>query len=112
MSPEFMGLIKSIAVAILTGGFTLIGVVIKDNKKDAIRETTEEARFEKIECVIKTNQVLQNQKSEYVVKEIKNDIKRLEEKQDKYNHLQERTLKNEQSLKSLHHRMDEIVGGR
>lgn len=35
-------------------------------------------------------------------------IKRLEEKQDKYNNIQERTALNESSLKSAHHRLDEI----
>ena len=39
---------------------------------------------------------------------LKADIKRLEEKQDKYNHLQERTVRNEESAKSAHKRIGEI----
>lgn len=39
---------------------------------------------------------------------LKEDIKRLEEKQDKYNHLQERTIRNEESAKSAHKRIGEL----
>lgn len=35
-------------------------------------------------------------------------IKRLEDKQDKYNNIQERTAINEQAWKSAHHRADEL----
>ena len=35
-------------------------------------------------------------------------FKTLEEKQDKHNNIIERTIKTEQSLKSLHHRLDDI----
>ena len=39
---------------------------------------------------------------------IRKDIARLEAKQDKYNHLQERTISNEASAKSAHHRIDAL----
>ena len=39
---------------------------------------------------------------------LKANIKRLEEKQDKYNHLQERTIRNEESAKSAHKRIGEL----
>lgn len=39
---------------------------------------------------------------------LKEDIKRLEAKQDKYNHLQERTTRTEESLKSAHKRLNEV----
>lgn len=35
-------------------------------------------------------------------------FKSLETKQDKYNHLQERTIKNESSAASAHHRIDTL----
>lgn len=38
---------------------------------------------------------------------VKDDISRLEAKQDKYNHLQERTTRTEESLKSAHKRLSE-----
>lgn len=41
-------------------------------------------------------------------RELKNDIARLESKQDKYNHLQERTTRTEESLKSAHKRLNEV----
>ena len=41
-------------------------------------------------------------------REFKDDISRLEAKQDKYNHLQERTTRNEESLKSAHKRLSEV----
>lgn len=39
---------------------------------------------------------------------LKSDIERLETKQDKYNHLQERTIRNEESAKSAHKRIGEL----
>ena len=41
-------------------------------------------------------------------REFKDDISRLEAKQDKYNHLQERTIRNEESIKSAHKRLGEV----
>ena len=41
-------------------------------------------------------------------REFKDDISRLEAKQDKYNHLQERTIRNEESIKSAHKRLNEV----
>lgn len=39
---------------------------------------------------------------------LKEDIKRLETKQDRYNNLQERTAAVESSVKSAHHRLDSL----
>lgn len=41
-------------------------------------------------------------------REFKDDISRLEAKQDKYNNLQERTIRNEESIKSAHKRLNEV----
>ena len=41
-------------------------------------------------------------------RELKDDMARLEAKQDKYNHLQERTTRTEESLKSAHKRLNEV----
>ena len=41
---------------------------------------------------------------------IRKDIARLEAKQDKYNHLQERMIRVEESTKSAHHRIDSLEG--
>lgn len=44
------------------------------------------------------------------LKAIRKDIARLETKQDKYNHLQERMIRVEESTKSAHHRIDSLEG--
>lgn len=44
------------------------------------------------------------------IKFIEQQIKRLEEKQDKHNNLVERMVKVEESTKSAHHRLDNIEG--
>lgn len=44
------------------------------------------------------------------IKFIEQQIKRLEEKQDKHNNLIERMVKVEESTKSAHHRLDNIEG--
>ena len=41
-------------------------------------------------------------------RDFKEDLSRLEKKQDKYNHLQERTTRAEESLKSAHKRLSEV----
>lgn len=48
---------------------------------------------------------------EYQINEIKGDISRLDEKVNKHNNLIERMGIVESSLKSAHHRIDEIKGG-
>lgn len=44
------------------------------------------------------------------LKAIRKDIARLETKQDKYNHLQERMIRVEESTKSAHKRIDTLEG--
>ncbi|OLA94790.1 MAG: hypothetical protein BHW64_01915 [Candidatus Melainabacteria bacterium LEY3_CP_29_8] len=44
------------------------------------------------------------------IKFIEEQIRRLEEKQDKHNNLIERMVKVEESTKSAHHRIDNIKG--
>ena len=46
------------------------------------------------------------------IKFIESQIKRLEKKQDKHNNLIERMAIVEQSVKSAHHRIDDIKGGK
>ena len=66
---------ESIIVAIITGVLTLVGVLISNSRSDAIQS-------ERIE-------------------QLRKDVARVEEKQDKYNHLIERTFKLEEKS-SLH----------
>lgn len=44
------------------------------------------------------------------LKAIRKDLARLEAKQDKYNHLQERMVRAEESVKSAHKRIDTLEG--
>lgn len=44
------------------------------------------------------------------LRQIRRDISRLEAKQDKYNHLQERMVRVEDSAKSAHRRLDILDG--
>lgn len=43
------------------------------------------------------------------INELKEDISRLEKKQDKHNGIVEKTYKTEESVKSAHKRIDELV---
>jgi hypothetical protein len=52
-----------------------------------------------------------NEKLFEMKKDLKEDIARLEIKQDKYNNLQERTALIEASTKSAHHRINEFKKG-
>lgn len=45
------------------------------------------------------------------LKAVRKDISRLEEKQDKYNHLQERMARVEDSCSNAHHRITELHYG-
>lgn len=42
------------------------------------------------------------------LEDLRADLERLEAKQDKYNHLQERTIRNEESAKAAHKRIGEL----
>lgn len=57
---------------------------------------------------IKGELKVQKNSLENLRRELKDDIARLEAKQDKYNHLQERTTRTEESLKSAHKRLNEV----
>lgn len=57
---------------------------------------------------IKGELKVQKNSLENLRRELKDDIARLEGKQDKYNHLQERTTRTEESLKSVHKRLNEV----
>lgn len=57
---------------------------------------------------IKGELKVQKNALENLRREFKDDISRLEAKQDKYNHLQERTIRNEESIKSAHKRLNEV----
>lgn len=52
------------------------------------------------------------EKIEDIKKHFSNDLKRIEDKQDKHNKLIERMVIVEQSVKSAHHRIDDIKGGK
>ena len=68
--------------------------------KQNILETIKEFKFD-INTLIEKNQT-----------HTENHIKRLEEKQDKHNSVIERMAIVEQSLKSAHHRIDDMKGSR
>jgi hypothetical protein len=106
MSPVMITLLSSVLVAAITGGLSYLGVVYKTNKEEKVRDIKAEASFNLITQEIKNSADMQAQKSDFIVKEIKGDIKRLEEKQEKYNNLQERTLANTMKIDALHQRMD------
>lgn len=57
---------------------------------------------------IKGELKVQKNSLENLQREFKADMARLEAKQDKYNHLQERTTRTEESLKSAHKRLNEV----
>lgn len=57
---------------------------------------------------IKGELKVQKNSLENLQREFKADMARLEAKQDKYNHLQERMTRNEESLKSAHKRLNEV----
>lgn len=62
-----------------------------------------------VQYIISTKQQrIQDVKNEYVIKEIKDDIKRLETKQDKHNSLMERMVVVERDLKTAWKSIDEI----
>ena len=60
---------------------------------------------------IKGELKVQKNSLENLQREFKADMARLEAKQDKYNHLQERTTRTEESLKSAHKRLNEVEDG-
>ena len=53
-------------------------------------------------------QRIQDVKNEYVIKEIKDDIRRLESKQDKHNSLIERMVVVERDMKAVWRNIDEL----
>ena len=110
MSTEMINILQAVLVAALTGGFAFAGVVYKTNKDESIRNVKADANFSALRTEIENSAQLQAQKSDYIVKEIKSDINRLEEKQEKYNNLQERTLRNSMKIDALHERLDNFEG--
>ena len=102
MTGEWLSFISSIVIGILT----LIGVLYANNstrkKTDAIHE-------------MQLKQM--GEKHEMQLNEIKGDIKRLEEKQDRHNEVIERTFKLEKTqeaqsrdIKTLYNNVDDMKG--
>ncbi len=59
--------------------------------------------------VLKANQAHQKEMIDVLRAETKENFDRLEKKQDKHNNLVERMVHVEDSVKSAHHRIDDIV---
>lgn len=58
--------------------------------------------------ISRKQQRIQDVKNEYVIKEVQDDIKRLEDKQDKHNSLIERMVVVERDLKAAWKNIDEL----
>lgn len=58
--------------------------------------------------ISRKQQRIQDVKNEYVIKEVQDDIKRLEDKQDKHNSLIERMVVVEMDLKTAWKNIDEL----
>lgn len=76
----------TIITALITGGALIIVQIIISRKQQRIQDV----------------------KNEYVIKEVQDDIKRLEDKQDKHNSLIERMVVVERDLKTAWKNIDEL----
>ena len=77
----------TIITALITGGALIIVQIIISRKQQRIQDV----------------------KNEYVIKEVQDDIKRLEDKQDKHNSLIERMVVVERDLKTAWKNIDELT---
>lgn len=96
-SPEtfnLMNWIVPIIVAVITGGFSYLGV--KKSVKSSHDQMLLDLKSEQQKLTINT---------EHQINGIKEDIKRLEVKQDKHNAVIERTYKLEQKVEDIEKRM-------
>ncbi len=91
---DWMNWIAPIVVALITGGFSFWGV-----------SKTVKASHDKMLMDIKAEQDKLTINTEHQISTIKEDIKRLEIKQDKHNAVIERTFKLEQKVEDLEKRM-------
>jgi len=89
-----MAWIAPIVVALITGGFSYLGV-----------SRTLKASHDKMIMDLKAEQDRQALNTEHQIRSIKEDISRLEAKQDKHNAVIERTFKLEQKVEDLEKRM-------
>ena len=86
--------IASIVVALITGGFSYLGV-----------SKTVKASHDKMLNDLMNEQNMFALNTSNQIKQIQKDIQRLEEKQDKHNAVIERTYKLEQKVEDLEKRM-------
>ena len=86
--------IASIVVALITGGFSYLGV-----------SKTVRASHDKMLNDLKSEQNMFALNTSNQIQQIQKDIQRLEEKQDKHNAVIERTYKLEQKVEDLEKRM-------
>lgn len=89
-----------IPALLLVGGNIIVQLIIS-SKQQKVQDVKLEAALAKYEAVNDKN-----------IEVIQRDIKRLEEKQDKYNHLQERTVILERDLKTAFNRIDDLKEGK
>lgn len=91
---NLMTWIVPILVAVITGGFSYLGV----------RKSVKSSHDQMLQD-LKNNQALFAMTTEHQIDSIKQDIIRLEEKQDKHNAVIERTFKLEQKVEDLDKRI-------
>ena len=91
---DWMTWIAPIVVALITGIFSYLGV------KQSVK-----ASHDKILMDIKAEQTIFATTTQHQISSIKDDIKRLETKQDKHNAVIERTYKLEQQVEDLEKRL-------
>lgn len=91
---KWMDLISPILVALITGGFAYLGVI-----------QTVKASHDKMITDLKAEQSRLTLTTEHQINGIKEDLKRLETKQDKHNAVIERTFKLEQKVEDLEKRI-------
>lgn len=106
---------EEIAVAIIAAAAVIISQIIISAKQSKISELKRESERNLFNQEIEHKFKLMKKDIEYKFElmengtgEVKGEITRLSEKQDKHNSLIERMTIVEQSIKSFHHRLDEI----
>ena len=91
---DVMTWVAPIIVAVVTGGFSYLGV-----------SKSVKSSHDKILTDLKAEQDKLAFTTEHQIKTIQDDIKRLEDKQDKHNAVIERTFKLEQKVEDMEKRM-------
>lgn len=92
----------------LIGLAVTVAIIVNSNKNRSEENKRNNAEIKISICTLQ-NSIKEDMSTH--IGYIKEDISRLETKQDKHNGLIERMVKVEESVKSAHHRIDEKEGG-